>query len=38
MTPIVWPLAAVMLVQAMLMVATVTVPVLAPELALATKI
>ena len=38
MTPIVWPLAAVMLVQAMLMVATVTAPVLAPELALATKI
>ena len=38
MTPIVWPLAAVMLVQAMLMFVTVTVPVLVPELALATNI
>lgn len=33
MPQFVWPLAAVMLVQAMLMIATVTVPVLAPELA-----
>ena len=32
MAQLVWPLAAVMLVQAMLMVASVTVPVLAPAL------
>lgn len=38
MSQIVRPLAAVMLVQAMLMVATVTVPVLAPELAADTGI
>ncbi|SVD35668.1 uncharacterized protein METZ01_LOCUS388522, partial [marine metagenome] len=38
MSKIVWPLAAVMLVQAMLMVATVTVPILAPELAADTGI
>ena len=38
MSKIVWPLAAIMLVQAMLMVATVTVPILAPELALDTGI
>ena len=38
MSKIVWPMAAVMLVQAMLMVATVTVPILAPELALDTGI
>ena len=38
MTRIMWPLVAVMLVQAMLMVATVTVPVLAPALELDTGI
>ena len=38
MTRIMWPLIAVMLVQAMLMVATVTVPVLAPALELDTGI
>ena len=38
MTRIMWPLVSVMLVQAMLMVATVTVPVLAPALELDTGI
>ena len=38
MTQIMWPLAAVMLVQASLMIAAVAVPVLAPELAVDTGI